>query len=90
MAKTPSKLNGRVHPKRTAIDITISRGDDIVISASTTALTKWRLASEVVAPKEVNTAAADIGVTIETRLVLASQIIGLDLREILVYHQTSF
>ena len=53
-------------------------------------LTRWRLVLEVVAPQETSTAAAGIGMTNETRLVLASRIIGLDLREILMYHQTSF
>ena len=85
MERMLSKPNGHGHPKKSVIEITIRTGDVIETSTSMTVPAKYRLASAVTITVEMITVAmVDTEVIIETRLVLASRTIGLDLREILI------
>ena len=84
------KPNDHVLPKKSAIGRIVHIGDDTGTSMSMMVPAKYRLASAVIIIIEMSTAVAeDIDTIIETRLVLASQTIGLDLREILTCHQNS-
>ena len=85
-----SKPNGHDHPKKSVIEITICTGDVIEASTSMTAPAKYRLASAVIIMVEMTiVAVVDTEVIIETRLVLASRTIGLDLRGISTCRQMS-
>ena len=90
MERMLSKPNDHGHPKKSVIEITIRTGDVIKASMSTTVLAKYRLASAVIIIVEMTiVAVVDTEVITETRLVLASRTIGLDLRETLICRQSS-
>ena len=91
MERMLSKPNGRDHPKKSVIDITIRTGDVIEALTSTTVPGKYRLASAVIIMVEMTiVAVVDTEVITEMRLVRASQTIGLDLRETLICRQSSY
>ena len=91
MERMLSKPSGHDHPKKRVTEITIRTGDIIEALMSTTVPAKYRLASAVIIMVEM-TIVAVVGTEVitETRLVLASRTIGLDLRETLICRQSSY
>ena len=73
-----------------ATETIIHAVDATEIFMSTTVPAKFRLAPAVIIMVKMITVVMDTEVIIETRLVLASQTIGLDLRETLICHQMSY
>ena len=89
MERTLSKPNGRDHPRKIANDITTREADVTALFKNTMVPAKFRLASAVIIMVEMITVVMGIEAIIEMRLVLASRIIGLGLRENLICRQTS-
>ena len=89
MGRTLFSPNGHDHPRKIVNGITIRAVDATEPFTNTTVPAKFRLASAVIIMIEMTTGVMGTEAIIETRLVLASRTIGLDLRENSICRQIS-